>query len=104
MDPGNIEKKKMQIQSETNQTLEMQIRQLKRQLPIFIYLKHTNFACTYFREFLEFWLKKFLVRKITYKQDFLLRAIRENNCTPNMLKIDILRKQIHQKLYTKNVG
>ena len=67
----------MQIQSETNQTFEMQIRQPKRQLPIFIYLKRTNFACTYFRELLEFWLKTFLVCNITYKQNFLLSHSRK---------------------------
>ena len=42
-DPGNIQPNKLQIQSETNQTLTMQRRQLKRQLPTFIYLKRSNF-------------------------------------------------------------
>ena len=42
-DPGNIQQNKLQIQSETNQTLTMQGGQLKRQLPTFIYLKRTNF-------------------------------------------------------------
>ena len=41
LDPGNIQQNKLQIQSETNQTLTMQ----RRQLPTFIYLKRTNFFC-----------------------------------------------------------
>ena len=43
LDPGNIQQNELQIQSETNQTLTMQRRQLKWQLPTFIYLERTNF-------------------------------------------------------------